>query len=114
MKILIIDENMILSSKLRNQAKDKGYEPKILSFVRQDSYEKIKGFNPDYILINLESKANSSLELIDKLKKDNFKIIGYCGHTRIDLAQKAKDKGANFIATNSSIISHFEEIIKGV
>ncbi len=113
MKVVIIDENMILSSKLRSIAKNTGYEPKVISFSKSDTVEKIKEFNPDYILISLESKANNVFDLIEKLK-ENFKIVGYCGHTNVNLARRAKDAGVNFVATNSSIVSHFEEIIKAV
>ncbi len=114
MKVIIIDENMILSSKLRSIAKNQGFETKVISFSKPDTVEKIKEFNPDYILINLESKANDVFELIKKLKEGGFKIIGYCGHTNVILARKAKKEGVNFVATNSSIVSHFDEIINAV
>jgi len=53
-------------------------------------------------------------ELIKKLKESGFKIIGYCGHTNVTFARKAKEEGVNFVATNSSVVSHFNEIIKAV
>ncbi len=114
MKIFIIDDNMILSSKLRNQAKNRGYDVKVVAFAKPDILEKIKEFNPDFILLNLESRANDVFDLINKLKGSNFKIIGYCGHTKVDLAKKAKEMGVNFVATNGSIVSHLEEILQGV
>ncbi len=114
MKVIIIDENMILSSKLRNQARNKGFEAKVISFTKPDTIEKIKEFNPDYIFINLESRVNNPLQLCKDLKENGFKIIGYCGHTKVDLARSAKEVGVDFVATNSSVISHFDEILNGV
>ena len=113
-KIVIIDENMILSSKLRTISKNQGYEPSVISFVKPNTIEKIKELNPKYVLVNLESRANNVFEIIKELKENGFKIIGYCGHTNVQLAQRAKDEGVNFVATNSSIVSHFDEIIKAV
>ncbi len=107
MKTLIIDENILMSSKLQTLSNQNGFETKVLSFAK---FELINEFKPDLIIINLESKANDITELLKDLK--NYKTIGYCNYRKIDLAKETKEIGINFVATNSSIVLNFDEIIK--
>jgi len=113
MKVFIIDENLMLNSKISNLSKSAGYETKIMAFFKEN-YEKLDEFNPDVVVINLESKKNSAFDIIPNLKKRNIKVIGYCGHTRTDLAKKAKEVGVDFVATNGMITSQLLQIIEGL
>ena len=106
MKILIIDENLLMSSKLKFLSEKQNFETKVLSFAKLDT---ILEFSPDIIIINLESKTNDAFDIIKNL--DNVKTIGYCSHNKINLVKKAKESGVNFVATNSSIVHNFDEIL---
>lgn len=113
MKVFIIDENLMLNSKISGLSKSVGYETKVMAFFK-DKYEKLDEFNPDVVVINLESKSNPAFEIIPKLKEKNIKVIGYCGHTRTDLAKKAKELGVDFVATNGMITSQLPQIVEGL
>ena len=95
-----------MSLKLKFLSEKQNFETKVLSFAKLDT---ILGFHPDIVIINLESKANDVFHVIKNL--NNFKIIGYCSHNKINLAKKEKEYGVNFIATNSSIVHNFDEIL---
>ncbi len=107
MKILIIDENLLMSSKLKSLSEKQNFGTRVLSFANLDT---ISEFSPDIVIINLESKTNDVFDIVKNL--NNVKTIGYCSHNKIDLAKKAKEYGVNFIATNSSIVHNFDEILK--
>ena len=114
MKILIIDENLMLNSKIKKLAEDSGYNPKIIAFFKEKHLNDLEEINPDFILINLESKANNPMETIKNLVEKGYKVIGYCGHTRTDLARQAKALGVVFVATNGMITSQLPQIIEGL
>ena len=113
-KVLIIDENLMLNSKIKQLASSSGYEAKIIAFFKEKDLPKIDEFDPDFVIINLESKRNPVFELIPKIKEKNVKVVGYCGHTRTDLAGKAKEIGVDFVATNGMITSQLPQILEGI
>ncbi len=114
MKILIIDENLMLNSKIKSLATTSGYEAKIIAFFKESTFPKLDEFQPDIVAINLESKSNDVFNLIPKIKEKGIKVIGYCGHTKTDLAEKAKQVGADFVATNGMITSQLPQIVKSI
>ncbi|RMA96027.1 hypothetical protein [Hydrogenothermus marinus] len=113
MKVLIIDENLMLNSKISSISKSAGYDTKIVAFFKEN-FEKFDEIKPDILLINLESRSNDPFKIIPGAKKRGIKVIGYCGHTRTDLANKAKEVGADFVATNGMIVSQLPQIIEGL
>jgi chemotaxis response regulator CheB len=113
-KVLIIDENLMLNSKIKELAVSSGYEAKIIAFFKEKDIPKLDEFNPDFVVINLESKRNDVFNLIPKIKEKNIKVIGYCGHTRTDLAKKAKESRVDFVATNGMITSQLPQILEGL
>lgn len=114
MNLLIIDENLMLNSKIKKLAENNGYKAKIIAFFKEKHLSDLDEIRLDFILINLESKANNPMETIIKLIEKGYKIIGYCGHTRTDLARQAKELGAVFVATNGMIVSQLPQIVKGL
>ncbi len=113
MKILIIDENLMLNSKINRLAKQSGYDSRIIAFFK-DKFENLDEIKPDVVIVNLESKSNPAFEIIKEAKNRGIKAIGYCGHTRGDLAEKAKEAGADFVATNGMIVSQLPQIINSI
>ncbi len=109
MKILIIDENLTLSLKLKFLSEQNSLESKIVSFFKE---KELNDYNPDVVLINLETKTNNVSQIIQILKNKGIKTIGYCDFRKKDLAVKAKTLGVSFVATNTSIIHNFSEILK--
>jgi DNA-binding response OmpR family regulator len=109
MKILIIDENLTFGLKLKYKSEENKFKSKTISFFKEQILEE---YQPDVVLINLETKTNDISKIIPLIKSKNIKIIGYCDFRKKDLALKSKQLGANFIATNTSIVHNFLEILK--
>lgn len=114
MNLLIIDENLMLNSKIKKLAENNGYKAKIIAFFKEKHLSNLHEIKPDFILINLESKTNNPIETAKNLIEKGYKVIGYCGHTRTDLARQAKELGAVFVATNGMIVSQLPQIIEGL
>ncbi len=106
-KVLIIDDNMIMSSKINNILKSNNFNTRTLPFMKVNFLEKIKEFEPDIIFINLEAKTYDPLSIINDTKQlyPNTKIIGYAGHKNKELMEKAKNLKADFAVANSKVIS---------
>ncbi len=111
--IVVIEDNMFFSSKFTPVLKNLGFTPKIISFVKPTTPEKIKELTPEIIIINIESRANNPIQLIKKLKEENqnYKIVGYCGHGNINAMEQAKQAGIDLVVSNGAISSQLPQII---
>jgi len=115
-KAVVIDENMILSSKINNILKNKGLETKVISFAKENLLDKIKEFEGELVVINLESRTNNPLEIIKNLKINlpKIKIVGYAGHSNINLMEIAKSLGADIVVSNGVVVSQLPQIINSL
>ena len=115
-RAVVIDENMILSSKINNILKNQGLETKVISFAKSNLVDKLKEFNAELVIINLESRANNSLEIIKNIKENlpEAKIVGYAGHANINLMENAKNLGADLVVSNGVVVSQLPQIINSL
>jgi DNA-binding NarL/FixJ family response regulator len=111
--VVIIEDNMFFSSKFTPVLKNLGYTPKVISFVKPTTLEKIRELNPEIIIINIESRVNNPINLIQELKGENqnYKIVGYCGHGNINAMEQAKQAGIDLVVSNGVISSQLPQII---
>ncbi len=111
--VVIIEDNMLFSSKFTPILKNLGFSPKVISFVKPTTSEKIKEINPELIIINIESRVNSPINLIKELKDQNpdYKIVGYCGHGNINAVEQAKQAGIDLVVSNGVISSQLPQIL---
>ena len=111
--VVIIEDNMFFSSKFTPVLKNLGFTPKVISFVKLTTVEKIKELNPELIIINIESRANNPISLIKELKQQNldYKIVGYCGHGNINAMEQAKQAGIDLVVSNGVISSQLPQIV---
>ena len=98
MKVLVLEKNLILLSRIKNVLK--AFQ---VSTNREYTDE-------DVVLINLEANPVS---MVKDLKDKGAKVIGYCGHKNVELIEKAKSYGADLVVSNSQII-HADQILKSV
>ena len=109
-KVLLIENNLILSSRISSAVKAEGYELKVAQ--GQPNLEALLGdFKPDMVLINLE--LPQGVELVRKLKESfsEVPVVGYCGHKNLSLQEDAKGAGADLVVPNSAIASQTAEIL---
>ncbi len=99
MKVFVYDTNLILSSRIKSQIKNLGYE-----VANSEDNEACLA------LINLESPKG--LETLKNLKEKGIKVVGYCGHKNIELIKKAKETGVDEVVPNSYIAGNLKEILE--
>jgi len=90
MKILIMEKNLLLASKIKNSLA--GLDVRV-----GEDFQ-----NEQVVFINVESFDPSFIKEIKE--KGGSKVIAYCGHKRADLIQKAKENGADLVVPNSKIV----------
>ncbi len=89
MKILLMEKNLILLSRIRSSLG--GHEVRVGT-----NYE-----GEDMVLISLEQFP---VEKVAELKALGAKVIAYCGHKNVELRKKAKELGADLVVSNSQIV----------
>ena len=89
MKILLMDKNLLLISKIKSSLRD--YEVRIGNEHQGE----------DLVLVNLEQFPPA---MIKKIKESGAKVIAYCGHKRSDLMKIANESGADMVLPNSQIV----------
>ncbi len=89
MKILLMEKNLILLSRIRSSLS--GHEVRVGT-----NYE-----GEDIVIISLEQFP---VEKVAELKSLGAKVIAYCGHKNVELIKKAKELGADLVVPNSQIV----------
>jgi hypothetical protein len=90
MKILLVESNLILASRVKNSLS--GYEVRVGKDWQGE----------DVVFVNVETNP---LEIIKELKEKGAKrVIAYCGHKNIELIKKAQDFGADLVVPNSKLV----------
>ncbi|MFN3870907.1 MAG: hypothetical protein ACK4MW_05435 [Aquificaceae bacterium] len=90
MKVLLMEKNLILLSRIRQS----------LSQHQLRIGEDYK--DEEVVLINIEQYPT---EIIKSLKEKGAKVIAYCGHKNISLMDSAKAFGADKVVPNSRIVN---------
>lgn len=89
MKVLLMEKNLMLLSRIKNSLSD---------------YEVIVGgkhTDEELVFINVEVFP---VDIIKELKSKGAKVVAYCGHKNIDLQSKARKAGADIVVPNSQVI----------
>lgn len=89
MKVLLMEKNLILLSRIRSSLM--GHEVKVGTEYNGE----------EVVLINIEQFPP---EKIADFKALNVKVIAYCGHKNLDLINKARELGADLVVPNSQIV----------
>lgn len=97
MRVLILEKNLILLSRIKNSLGEHEVRAK-------GDYE-----GEDVVLINVEAFG---ADKVKELKEKGAKVIAYCGHKNLELMQKAEQMGADMVVPNSQIINAGELLRK--
>jgi len=90
MKILLIESNLILASRVKNSLS--GYEVRVGKDWQGE----------DVVFVNVETNPP---EIIKELKEKGAKrVIAYCGHKNIGLIKRAQELGADLVVPNSKVV----------
>ncbi|MFA5166526.1 MAG: response regulator [Candidatus Paceibacterota bacterium] len=69
-KVLIIEDEEILSKLLKNKLQDEGYEAEV-ALDGQEGLAKAKSFKPDLILLDIIMPKVNGFEVLEKIKVDS-------------------------------------------
>ncbi len=100
MKVLLLDDNLMSSTRLQRALEIQGHEVQVAA--TPDVAESV-----DMVLINLGSRSLPGIELISQCQEmfPEATVNGFCGHLEIDIRRAAKAAGINKILTNDQAFS---------
>jgi DNA-binding NarL/FixJ family response regulator len=100
MKVLLLDDNLLSSTRLQRALETQGHQVQIAA--KPDVSDSM-----DQVLINLGSRSLPGIELISQCHGlfPGVTVNGFCGHLEIEIRRAAKAAGINKIFTNDKAFS---------
>jgi hypothetical protein len=103
LKIHIVDDNLLWTSRLR----------KSLAALGHTSVSDGKAAEPcDLAIVNLSSKRTEPLRRITELKALNARVVCHAGHKEKQLLHEGREAGCDLIATHSELTFKLESVLK--
>jgi hypothetical protein len=102
MKVLILEANLLWSTKVARMLAASGIETEVRSAVPSESDAMIA-------IINLGERTPVEIE---SLKQMGMKILAHAGHKETELLDLGKATGCDRIATNSAIAHKLPQILQ--
>jgi len=105
---LLLDDNLMSAVRVGGQLERAGFA------VRTKGVLPSEGEAPDVILINLGSRSLNGVAQIETSRAQfpDAKILGFCGHTEIEIRKAAKAAGIGRIFTNEEAMMELAELLK--
>ncbi|QYK53105.1 MAG: hypothetical protein KF824_12715 [Fimbriimonadaceae bacterium] len=105
MRVLLYEDNLMWSEKLRKTLLALGHEPVVISRPTKDHPE------APVAIINLGSNSWDIAELIKALQARSTWVIGHAGHKEKEKLEYGKEMGCDYLATNSETTFKLEAIL---
>lgn len=107
-KILIFEDNLMWSERLRKTVKGLGHEAVVVSRLKADLP---KG---DVAILNLGSESLWSSELVASLKANGVFLIGHAGHKEKQKLEAGREVGIDQVVSNSTLTFKLDEVLAQV
>jgi hypothetical protein len=108
MHILIIENNLIWSSRLSKTAKALGHTVQIFAhFPTEIPAGQIA-------ILNLGSEKLCTPELVEALHASGYKTIGHAGHKEKPLLAHGESMGVHSVVSNSTLTFKLEDVISSL
>ncbi|MGI8924911.1 MAG: hypothetical protein ACR2HJ_12955 [Fimbriimonadales bacterium] len=104
MKILILEDNLIWSGRLRQALRALGHD---FEFVSEMPIEP----SGDVAIINLSSRRLSPFDAIRKLREEGILVVGHAGHKEKELWERGREAGCSRIVSNSEMTFKLESVL---
>lgn len=105
MRVLLYEDNLMWSEKLRKTLLALGHEPVVISRPTKDHPE------APVAIVNLGSNTWDIAALIKDLQARSTWVIGHAGHKEKEKLQFGLEIGCNYLATNSETTFKLEAIL---
>lgn len=102
MKVLVIEDNLIWSTKLSNSLRALGHEPRVSTGSEGDA---------DLAIVNLSNPRLKPFEALADLRSKGIPVVGHAGHKEKELLCRAKDAGVR-VASNSELTFKLRELLE--
>ncbi|MFM9871893.1 MAG: hypothetical protein ACKVQS_00345 [Fimbriimonadaceae bacterium] len=108
MRILIFEDNLIWSERLRKSVTGLGHEAVVVSRLKAELPD------CDVAILNLGSETLWSTELVAGLKAKNVHLIGHAGHKEKQKLEAGREEGVDQVVSNSTLTFKLDEVLARV
>lgn len=107
MRVLILDENLIWSQRLRTGVAALGHEPLVMAS---------RGEMPvaDCAIVNLGSRVFEPRSTMAALRANGTRVIAHAGHKEKPLLELAESCEADLVVTNGTLTHKLAEVLERV
>jgi len=102
MKILLCEDNLMWSVRVKNGLVALGHEP-----VKDEA-------EADLAIVSLSARAFDPFETVAKLKERGVPTICHVGHKEKDLWKRGEEAGCDQVVSNGSLANRLEAVLAGL
>ena len=106
---LLLDDNLMSAVRVQGQLEAAGFRVRLARVLPAKEVEA-----PEIVLINLGSRSLEGVAQIEicRARFPAARVLGFCGHTEIEIRQSAKAEGIGRIFTNEEAMIELAELLK--
>lgn len=108
MKVLVIEDNLIWSSRFLQSLRGLGHEPTLMKEL-PDTLPQV-----DAAIVNLSSASMPVEDLLPALRAAGIYVIGHAGHKENPLLDRGREAGCDAVVSNSTITYKLAEVLAQV
>ncbi|MCH8980153.1 MAG: hypothetical protein IH945_13075 [Armatimonadetes bacterium] len=102
MKVLLREDNLMWSVRVKNGLVALGHEP-----VKEET-------EAELAIVSLSARAFDPFETVAKLKEKGLRVIGHVGHKEKDLWKRGEEAGCDQVVSNGSLANRLEAVLAGL
>lgn len=106
MTVLIVEDNLFWSARLRQSVLALGAHPEVSPPAPVDADPA-----PAIAIVNLGGRRYSADAVIRSLKARGVRVIGHAGHKETELLEIGRQAGCDDVVTNGSLTFHLPKIL---
>lgn len=111
-KLLIVDDEKGITDSLKDFFQNRGFSVKAAN-SGEDALEEVKKDRPDIIFLDIRMRGMSGLDVLERVKKADkaIKVIMLTIHEEKEIADKARQLGADEYITKPFRVDYLEEVV---
>ena len=105
----LLDDNLMSAVRVQGQLEAAGFQVRLAKILLTEEIEA-----PEIVLINLGSRSLKGVAQIESCRArfPAARVLGFCGHTEIEIRQAAKAAGIGRIFTNEEAMIELAKLLK--
>ncbi len=106
MRVLILETNLLWSTKLKNAVQSLGHDPTVSAVPPEGSF--------DLAIVNLGDQGVDWPERVRTLQARGMKVVGHAGHKEKELHDIGRAAGCDRLVTNSELAHKLDRVLADV